>query len=228
MTDKNPKFIEGLLEIIKFRIENLSTQIQELRKTRQNLIFIFSTIIIAFWTILGALITQLIGDKNFNVCIKYNITNCMCDCSPSLTYKQLMNVCADGTNTCQNLLCNVSLFEREFSIYQYLLNLNTFNMILFLGTFFSIIMILVWRWTEHYFYFEEKEKQELIKQHFEDFRILVDIPQSDKQKFLKIDPFKDRDPINYGVFRFLLLIFTFLDLFNWINTNSTDRFNLLW
>jgi len=217
MTDKDSEKIDWDFELIKIKIENLTNQIQESQKSRKKLIFLFGTIIIAFWAIMGTLVAQLIDNKSkINVCTKYDITTCFCDCN--LSYEKLMSSCSEGTNNCQSWLCNIPLSHRDFSIYQFLLSHNTFNTILFSGILFTMIIILVWRWTENYFYFEETEKQEQVRKIFTEIPILFDIRSIRVQKILKINPYGRNDPLERGNARIILLI-----LLSWICTLGLTR-----
>jgi hypothetical protein len=164
MNDKNSKIIDWDFEIIKIKIENLHSQIKDLQNSRKSLFLIFGTIIIAFWAILGTLVAQLLNnDHKINICTNYSISNCVCG---GLPHDELTTVCL--SNFSSSVKCNVSIYDPEFSIYQYLLSQNTFNAILFFGCVFTIIIILIWRWTENSFYFEEWKKQNELQKIFDD------------------------------------------------------------
>jgi len=195
MNDKNSKIIDWDFEIIKMKIENLQNQIKDLQNSRKSLFLIFSTMIIAFWAILGTLVAQLLNnDHKINICTNYSISNCVCG---GLPHDELTTICL--SNFSSSVKCNVSIYDQEFSIYQYLLSQNTFNAILFFGCLFTIIIILIWRRTENSFYCEEWKKQKELKKIFDD-RIpkIFNLPLWQSPIITRIDRNTTESPLDKG------------------------------
>jgi hypothetical protein len=110
-----------------FEIEDLYQRNRDLRNARITLAIGVITIFLALWAIILAFISQIITPESVvDVCIgTYNDLN-LCNCS-----EMKYNVSQSATN--------------YFSLVQFLIHNNVFNVLIFFGILLTIILFLIWR-----------------------------------------------------------------------------------
>ncbi len=125
-------------EIRKQIIQNLFDDIRDFKNARRNLILLIGTIIIALWTAIGTIISQIVNSQfseNMSFCTDYFPSNC----------------------TCNNGTIQVSQTNASYSIYQFLMLHNSFHFFLFFGFLATIGLMIFWRFINRKYSLKEEE-----------------------------------------------------------------------
>ncbi len=111
-------------DIYNFEIQDLYERNRDLRNARTNLAIGVITIFLALWAIILAFVSQIIKPENaVDICLGDYNSSCYCS-------NQIYNV-------------TQSYPKQIFSLLQFLINNNVFNLLIFFGILLTIVLFLI-------------------------------------------------------------------------------------